>query len=219
MAASVTLIHTVASLVEPFRNLAGELLPQVDVFHVVDESLLTVTRRRGEVTVQTRRRLLSHALSADDLGVSAILVTCSSMGPAVEAIQPFVAARLLRVDDAMADNAISLGRRIAVLGTLSTTMEPTRELIGSHAIEHGVQVSVESVVCEGAFEALASGDTATHDGLVRAALLRLAADNDVIVLAQASMARVLATLGDTALAIPVLTSPRSAMERLALILA
>ena len=44
-------------------------------------------------------------------------------------------------------------------------------------------------LAEGAFQALRSGDGARHDALVTAALRDLAARVDVIVLAQASMAR------------------------------
>ena len=46
----------------------------------------------------------------------------------------------------------------------------------------------------------------------------LAVDVDVIVLAQASMARVVATLEPGALSVPVLSSPSSGMARLASVL-
>lgn len=47
----------------------------------------------------------------------------------------------------------------------------------------------------------------------------LAVDVDVIVLAQASMARVVATLEPGALSVPVFSSPGSGMARLASVLA
>jgi hypothetical protein len=49
--------------------------------------------------------------------------------------------------------------------------------------------------------------------------MELAADVDVIVLAQASMARVVATLEPGALSVPVFSSPSSGMARLASVLA
>lgn len=218
MTRSVTLIHTVSSLIEPFTDLANELLPETDVFHILDESLLTLTRRLGHITPQIRRRLLAHATSADDQGVSAILVTCSSVGSVVEVIRPFITAPILRVDDAMADHAIALGMRIGILATLSSTLEPTRQLIASRAIERGAELTIRAVVCDGAFEALSLGDVKRHDDLVRTGLVSLAADSDVVVLAQASMARALADVS-LAIPIPILSSPRLAMERLALVLA
>jgi Asp/Glu/hydantoin racemase len=215
---SVTMIHTVASLLPTFRDLAAELLPEVDVFHVVDESLLTVTRRSGRITPATRRRLLGYATSADDLGVDAILVTCSSVGPVVELIEPFVKAPILRVDSAMADQAIAHGPRIGVLATLDSTLQPTRELIETRARNRGLEVDVRAVVCAGAFEAVTAGDVERHDALVREGLLDLARERDIIVLAQASMARVLGRIPKDELSIPVLASPRLAVERLAAVL-
>jgi len=215
MTQSVTMIHTVASLVPTFKDLAREIVPSVDVFHVVDESLLTVTRRLGRIVPPTRRRLLDLATGADDLGVDAILVTCSSVGPVTDAIRPFLRAPILRVDEAMADAAVASGRRIGVLATLTSTLEPTRDLIATRARASGVEIDVRAQLADGAFEAMASGNTSRHDEIVSAALQDLASDRDVIVLAQASMARVLDNLGPAAPTIPVLSSPRLAVRRLA----
>lgn len=59
------------------------------------------------------------------------------------------------------------------------------------------------------------GDTARHDELIAAEALRLAADHDVLVLAQASMASAVAGLPAGAVTVPVLTSPRSGTAQLA----
>ncbi|MEA2536366.1 MAG: hypothetical protein QOF11_600 [Chloroflexota bacterium] len=215
---SVTMIHTVSSLVAPFTALASELLPDTDVFHVVDESLLTQTRRAGRITPLTRRRLLGYAMAADELGVSAILVTCSSVGPVVDLARPFLNATILRVDEAMADEAIGHGPRIGVLATLQSTLEPTRDLIVDRAAAAGLPAEVSATLCDGAFEAVTVGDVDRHDALVRAGLLGLAATNDIIVLAQASMARVVGNLGNERPSIPILSSPRLAVERLRAVL-
>ena len=62
------------------------------------------------------------------------------------------------------------------------------------------------------------GDGATHDALVSAALLNLMSEVDVVVLAQASMARVLETMDPATLRVPVLSSPELAVQRVAEIL-
>ena len=71
------------------------------------------------------------------------------------------------------------------------------------------------MLCEGAFEALMSGDQTTHDQKVAAALISLSKEVDVIVLAQASMARVVDTLEPADKIVPILASPPIAMEYLA----
>jgi len=57
------------------------------------------------------------------------------------------------------------------------------------------------------------GDLQTHDRIVRQHLADLMAHNDVVILAQASMARVADKIPSAEQAAPVLSSPRLAMER------
>jgi hypothetical protein len=77
------------------------------------------------------------------------------------------------------------------------------------------KVSVISKLCEGAFDALLAGDTTKHDALVRAGLQELIPQVDVVVLAQASMARIVETLPEADRLLPILSSPRLAIQRLA----
>jgi Asp/Glu/hydantoin racemase len=156
--------------------------------------------------------------SAEAGGADYILVTCSSIGAAVEASAPFSAVPVLRVDQPMADLAVQTGRRIGVIATLPTTLNPTADLVRRRAALAGKEIELTSRLCAGAFEALMSGDTATHDTLVAAALRELSAQVDVIVLAQASMARVVETLAAADRRIPILASPPLAIDHLATVL-
>jgi hypothetical protein len=101
-----------------------------------------------------------------------------------------------------------------VIATLSTTLEPTSDLVKRRAIAAGKEIELVAVLCEGAFDALMSGDAATHDKKVGEALKQLSTKVDVILLAQASMARVVDTLSDTEMKVPILASPPIAMEYL-----
>ena len=143
------------------------------------------------------------------------MVTCSSMGPAVEWSRAFIDIPVLRVDEAMAALAVQTGSRIGVAATLSTTMNPTADLIRTKAAAQGKEIQLATKLCEGAFEAVIAGDTARHDALVTAGLRELTAKSDVIVLAQASMARVVDGLPKEEKRIPILSSPRLAVEALA----
>lgn len=210
----LAIVHTVAGLVPRFRELAAELMPDVETFDIVDETLLRDATAEGRVSLDTARRLFGHLAAAERHGADAILVTCSSMGGAVDAAQRFAGVPLLRVDQAMAEQAVSLGSRIGVLATLGSTLEPTGELVRRTATETGRSVEVREAVCEGAFEALRSGQTERHDELVRTGLRELLGWADIIVLAQASMARVVDTLGPDERRTPILSSPRLGMERM-----
>jgi hypothetical protein len=98
-------------------------------------------------------------------------------------------------------------------------LEPTSDLVRRRAIVAGKEVEIKSVLCEGAFDALMNGDAATHDKKVGNALKQLVNEVDVIVLAQASMGRVVDTLDEVDKKIPILASPVIAIEYLKTLLA
>jgi Asp/Glu/hydantoin racemase len=216
---TLAFVHTVLSLPPVFAALAEELAPGTELFHIVDESLLNVTRKTGALTAVTRRRVLGYLESAAEAGADLVLVTCSSIGPAVDAARDFVPVPVLRVDEPMADEAVRQGTRVGVIATLATTLEPTAALVERRAHVAGKDVDVVAHVCAGAFEALQAGDRDRHDELVRDGLRQLVADVDVIVLAQASMARVVDSLPEDARTVPILSSPRLGVTRAAELLA
>jgi Asp/Glu/hydantoin racemase len=204
---SLALIHTVTGLVPIFEDLVSRHLPAWRTFNIVDESLLRNAIRDGRLTPETGRRVAGYIWSAVDAGGEAVLVTCSSIGAAVDAARPFCPVPLVRVDEGMADEAIRIGGRIGLLATLSTTLNPTRELLLSRAAATESSPTITSRICEGAFEMLLKGDRAGHDAIVLGEIKALAAGVDVIVLAQASMARVLEGPDAPEIKIPVLSSP------------
>lgn len=216
---SLALIHTVAGLIGPFDALARQHLPGWTPFAMLDESLLRTTIRDGRLSLATMRRMTAMVWSAVDAGAEAVIVTCSSLGPAVEAARPLCPVPLLRIDQGMAAEAVRRGSRIGVLATLSTTLDPTADLIRRTAEAAGKPCTLTSRVADGAFALLAGGDTLGHDRLVAEALTGLAQDVDVIVLAQASMARALETVKDRLGPLPVLTSPELGMAHIAGVLA
>jgi Asp/Glu/hydantoin racemase len=199
------MIHTVSGVIPVFNELLGRHLPGWRSFNMLDESLLKNTIREGTLSHQTLRRLATHIWSAVDAGASAVLVTCSSLGPAVDAAVPLCPVPVFRIDDGMAIEAIRRGSRIGVLATLHTTMGPTSRLIERHARTMGHDVVLISRLCEGAFEKLRNGDPAAHDAIIRESLASLVGSVDVVVLAQASMANALN--GRSEAPVPVLTSP------------
>jgi len=212
------LLHTSATLVPVFGQLCKDKLPNVEVFNIVDDSLVKGIREVGSLTATISQRVASYLESAELAGADYIIVTCSSIGPAVEAGAKLRGVPVLRVDQPMADKAVATGKRIGVIATLSTTLEPTADLIQRRAALAGKQIELTSRLVEGAFEALMAGDGTTHDAKVAAALKELSQQVDVIVLAQASMARVVDSLAAADKRVPILASPGIAVDYLATVL-
>lgn len=215
MSPQIAMIHTVSGLIPLFDGLAKQHLPDWQGFNMLDESLLRGTIRDGVLSQTTMWRLAHMVRSAVEAGASAVVVTCSSLGPAVDAAKPFCPVPLFRIDEGMAQAAVTFGSRIGVLATLRTTLDPTSDLIRRSAVQAGHPCTVIAELAEGAFQKLGSGDTAGHDAMVAQSLRDLAPKADVIVLAQASMARALALVQNELPPLPVLTSPEIGMQHIA----
>ena len=219
MTARAGLLHTVPGLAGTFQSAVLRRLPDAELVHLADPEMLATAVRTG-VTPAVRERVARHLRYLVDAGADAVLVTCSSIGEAVEEAAQTLPVPILRVDAPMAAEAVELaadagrsaGRpgRIAVLATLAATLGPTGRLIERAAAEAASDVTVTARVVEGAVAARDAGDRAGHDRLIRQAVGE--AEADVIVLAQASMAAAAVDAGAVA---PVLTSPEGGVGALA----
>jgi Asp/Glu/hydantoin racemase len=219
MQPTLVLVHTVPPLVSVFQTLVTELLPGVRLFHILDEPMVERVKRRGGLADEDAARLAQHVEAAAAIGADVVLVTCSTISPVVDMIRSSAAIRVLKIDEAMIREAVSLGCRVGVIATAATTLEPTRGLLEAEAARQGKEVATELVLVEGAIAALFAGDGESHDRLVAGAALDLAARSDVVVLAQASMARALAAMPANQRPAPILSSPHLALAQVKKLLA
>ena len=109
--------------------------------------------------------------------------------------------------------AIESGQRIGVLATLSTTLNPTVNLVYNKAKEMNKKVEVIKGLAEGGYQALVEGKPEQHDKLIMETAKKISTIIDVIVLAQGSMARIESLLEKTT-GTKVLSSPKSAVLHL-----
>ncbi|MBB4766749.1 aspartate/glutamate racemase family protein [Amorphoplanes digitatis] len=198
---TIGFLHTAEAHVPTFRGLVAELAPGVRDLHVVDERLLADAAAPG-VDSRIAERLRSLADSGADL----VVCTCSTIGGQTERVGAGVP--VLRLDRPMAEAAVAIGGRIAVVATVESTLAPTRALLLECAAG---PVEIVDAPCLDAWALFAAGDLAGYARRVAAHCRGLTAD--VIVLAQASMAPAADLLAD--LPTPVLTSPRTAVLRAA----
>ena len=210
---TLALIHTSPTLTPVFTDLCSHQMPDVRLFHMVDESLIKETVRAGSLQKLTIRRLISMIESAAGGGANAVMVTCSSIGEGVTLAQQLFDFPVIRVDEAMAEAAIQSGSKLGVLATLRTTLEPTSALLRSKAAATHKPIELIECLCEGAFEAVLAGDTATHDRIVGSALVNDMTNVDAVVLAQASMARVVNAMPAGSVKVPVFSSPELSVRR------
>lgn len=213
LAKKLALIHTSPTLTPMFTALCSKFMPETEIFHMVDESLIKDTIREGRLQRVTMRRLLGMIESANMAGADAVMVTCSSIGPAIAIAQLLYDFPVIRIDEAMAESAVRSGRKIGVMATLRTTLEPTIALLKEKAAEAGRDIEIVDSLCDGAFDAVLDGDTITHDRILSEALMNDMRGVDIVVLAQASMSRVVRAMPEGSLAMPVLSSPELAVKQ------
>lgn len=184
----VGVIHTFLYSVEDLKRLFAEIIPEVEMINIVDDSLLKEVLANGGITPAVIRRICSYAAQLEMLGCSAILNQCSSVGEAADIAGKTVSIPYVKVDAPMALEALALGKRIGVVATAFTTLNPSCRLIESTALSLGKTVTVNRCFADGAYDALLKeGDKPKHDRLLMAAIDKACADNDVVCLAQGSM--------------------------------
>lgn len=210
----IVVIHTSFVSVDDLKNFFTTIIPDALVHHIVDDSLLAEVMANGGITPFIVRRVCSYARFAEELGADLIFNQCSSVGEAVNVARHVVSVPITKVDEPMAEQAVALGTRIAVVATVASTMKPSVGLVYEAAAKAGKKVEVLKCLVDGALDVLMKeGNKEKHNQLVLEEIHRVATSCDVIVLAQGSMLVLLPHLKD--IPVPVLTSPEAGVKRAA----
>jgi Asp/Glu/hydantoin racemase len=185
--------------------------PTARIANLLDDGLFAWVREAGVVPdmYDVFRTLTRHMVARDADG---ILFTCSAFREVIDACIAEFDLPILKPNDAMIEQALDLGSRIAVVATVGPTIPSISAEIEEMAAARGQAVQLVPYVVEGAFDALAGGDPARHDALV-AARAREIRDCEVIVLAQFTLSRAKPAVAAVT-SIPVLESPGAAVAKM-----
>ena len=199
-------LHTAESNVAIFKAARDEL--EIELVHHVRPDLLEAAEREGGLTGAIAAETV-WALRELEREVDAVILTCSTLGPAV-GLAPDSGVPWLRADAALADIAVTKGRDIIVLCAVEATVASTTELFITAAARMQTPPQIDVWLVPGAWEAFKDGNIAAYYLLLaEAADAAYEGGADVVAFAQASMAG--AAL-DARHGIPM-TSPRAALER------
>jgi Asp/Glu/hydantoin racemase len=218
-AKKVGVIHTFLYSVEDLKALFKELVPEVEMINIIDDSLLREVLANGGVSSAVVRRIAAYAMQLEASGCDVILNQCSSVGEAADIVANMLSIPYVKVDAPMARQAVSLGKRIGVVATAYTTLGPSVRLVERTASELGkTDVVVNPCYAEGAYDALLKEqDKPKHDRLLMATIDKACTENDVVCLAQGSMISLVEVCKSKP--VPVLHSFRSGVAQLRELLA
>ncbi len=216
MKRSVAFIHTSPAAIGPLMQFYSEAAPELEITNLLDDGILRLFRSQSLAEAQKRLAEMIR-VAQEAYGAELVMITCSAVPKnmmerlrgsyALPGLKP-----VLKIDEPMARQAVAAGKKIGVVVTFPPTLEPTRKLLTEAAEEAGVGVDIVTEVSPRAYQALLANDHQTHDELLLAAIKRLDEQKvDAIVLAQVSMARILAQL-EGRVTTPVLSSLNTSLE-------
>lgn len=211
---TIAIHHTAPFLVDTFKALLAERLPQIENFHMVDESLVKEAQREGGLTPEVLRRVRIETELARDAGADMVLYTCATISPAADTLRRDFSIPLLKIDEPAAERAVELGQRILLICTSRTAIDPVKRVIEDKAAAAGRRAEVIAHVEHEAYAMRRNGDKRGHDRCVVEGAMRLPRDYDVLVLGQASMAHLAPEL-ETALKVPVLGNTTLCIDAIA----
>lgn len=209
----ISLIHATPLAVKPVNDAFSREWPEAQVFNLLEDSLAPDLSEAGKLTEDMIARFEGLALYAQKTGANGILFTCSAFGPAIEQAATRVAPLLtLKPNEAMFTDAIGSYKNVGLIATFGPSLPSMEAEFKNMVKAAGTQTELESVLAEGAMDALASGDHQTHNQIIAESAQSLV-HCDAIMLAQFSMAEAKPEIEKTYRK-PILTSPSSAIGAL-----
>jgi aspartate/glutamate racemase len=209
----VVVIHTFLYTVQNFIDLFNEIIPEVEMVNIIDDSLLKEVLANDGPTPNVIRRMCAYAMQAEAMGADAILNACSSVGEVADVAQKMLAIPYLKVDGPMAEIAVNAGNKVGVVATAHSTIGPSSRLVERTAERLGKDVVVNRCYADGAYDALLKeGNKPKHDEILMQTIDDACANNDVVILAQGSMMSLLEKTKDKP--VPVICSMRTGVEQI-----
>lgn len=207
MKAALVYTSTTPELIQIVEREVKAVLPaDTEIISYQDPSILADVREAGYVTAGPAARLIGMYMKAVGDGADAVLNLCSSVGEVADAAQDigrYIGIPIVRVDLEMCRDAVRMGKRIAVMATLPTTLEPTKNTIKRAAREMNRHVELIDVLVDGGFGL----NQDQFQSLMLEAAGKAAQEADVFLFAQGSMAYCEDLISRTYQK-PVVSSPR-----------
>ena len=198
--------------IDPVADAFRQLWPAARVTNLLDESLAPDLAAAGSITPAITERFVTLARYSENCGASAVLFTCSAFGTAIEEAKRSVGIPVLKPNEAMLEEALLAGSRVALLATFEPSIPSLRTELEQLALTRGIKLEIRTRAIPAAVAALQQGRGAEHDKLIVAAAADIG-KCDALVLGQFSMARAAPGI-PPAPGRKILTSPHSAVNRL-----
>jgi hypothetical protein len=182
----VFLVHPTPLAMAPIDEAFKTLWPQAQTINVLDESLYADIPQDGTLAPAIYHRVARLLRHCELSGADGILFSGSTFGPAVDKARASMGVPVLRAEEAMMEQAVTLGERILLVCTAKRAMPVVRATLDAAVRRAGVTRQISELWVKDARDAITSGDVATHDNLI-AEQVMAAGNFEVIIFGQISM--------------------------------
>lgn len=190
----LALLHTVrwfdSVITTPFIEPWLKENPDIEVFNIMDDSLLAESLDHGSATPAVLKRLQHYFMAAEAMGADAAMCTCTTVAQASITARNYVSIPVFNIDEPMAKDAVRLGTRLGIVATVPTSHLATQRLLEQEAQQLGKTIEVFVECDEKAFEHRLRGEIDKHDKRVHEVMDRMAEKVNVLVLGQISLAQI-----------------------------
>lgn len=197
----IACLHTAAAHQNAFNEIFAHQAPEASVVHVVREDLLAEAQVGGLHAVTEEAMTALGALGQAD----AVLCTCSTLGPLVDAIQN---RKYIRIDRPTMEAAVMHGRRPLLALCLESTRAACIELLEDVGPE---DINPTVHMCDDAWPYFVEGNMDGFADIIAGSVAQVVDGHDCVILGQASMAVAAQPLAQ--IGIPVLATPDRAVAR------
>ncbi|HBK81124.1 MAG TPA: hypothetical protein DDZ83_15900 [Nitrospinae bacterium] len=126
----VAVIHATRAAVTPIEEAFDRLWPEADTISLLDESLSVDLEKAGELTPALMTRVGRLARFAKAGGADAILFSCSAFGEAIESARSSMEIPVLKLNEAMLEEALAAGSRIRLVATFEPSIRSILKELG-----------------------------------------------------------------------------------------
>ena len=106
MVKKLFLIHTVNQFMDmiykPFGVPFAEENPEIEIYNIMDDTLLKDTLAAGGITNAVSSRILNYAYNAAQAGADCVMVTCTSVNAAAKYARQFSPVPIFNIDEPVA---------------------------------------------------------------------------------------------------------------------
>ncbi len=149
MTKRIFLVHPTPLAMAPIDEAFKTLWPEAETINVLDESMYTDIPQDGTLSPAIYERVASLLRHCALSGADGILFSGSTFGPAVDVARITIAVPVLRPEEAMMEQAVTMGERILLVCTAKRAMPVVRSTLDAAIAALGVTRSDHRALGEG----------------------------------------------------------------------